>query len=137
MKVDTVVVGAGLSGLVSALRLQRAGVNVVVLEARDRVGGRTLNVPIGPGKVVELGGQWAGPRHREILRVAAEVGVGTFPTYIAGEHLFSRSGKLSRYAGDIPARMPLGLLDFRIAQARLERLARRLDLEDPAGSAWA
>jgi monoamine oxidase len=73
MKVDTVVVGAGLSGLVRAMRLQRAGVNVVVLEARDRVGGRTLNVPIGPGKVVELGGQWAGPRHREILRVAGSM----------------------------------------------------------------
>jgi monoamine oxidase len=137
VRVNTVVVGAGLSGLVCALRLQQAGVDVLVLEARDRVGGRTLNAPIAPGRVVEMGGQWAGPSHHEILRVAEELGVATFPTHITGEHLFSHAGRLSRYAGDIPARMPFGLLDFRIAQARLERLAKRVDLENPANSDWA
>jgi monoamine oxidase len=137
VKMGTVVVGAGLSGLVCALRLQQAGVDVVVLEARDRVGGRTLNVPIAPDRVVEMGGQWAGPRHQEILRVAEEMGVQTFPTHIAGEHLFTHAGRTSQYTGDIPSRMPFGLLDFRIAQARLERLARRIDLENPASSDWA
>ena len=132
---DVVVVGAGLSGLVCARRLREAGVEVVVLEARDRVGGRTVNEPIGAGQVVELGGQWVGPTHTEIRRVAAEVGVTTFPTHIAGEHLFAHAGRTTRYRGDIPARMPLGLVDFRIAQTRLERMARRIDLVDPASTA--
>jgi monoamine oxidase len=134
---DVVVVGAGLSGLVCARRLTEAGAEVVVLEARNRVGGRTLNEPVGPGRVVEMGGQWVGPSHTQILRVAAEVGVDTFPTHIEGEHLFAHRGRTSRYRGDIPARMPIGLIDFRIAQARLERMARRIDLVEPASTARA
>jgi len=131
---DVVVVGAGLSGLVCARRLSEAGLDVLVLEARDRVGGRTVNEPIGFGQVVEMGGQWVGPSHTEILRVAAELGVDTFPTHIAGEHLFAHAGRTNRYRGDIPSRIPLGLLDFRIAQLRLERLARDVDLVNPAGT---
>lgn len=134
---DVVVVGAGLSGLVCARRLGEAGLDVLVLEARDRVGGRTLNEPIGSGRVVEMGGQWVGPSHTEILRVAAEVGVDTFPTHIAGKHLFAHAGRTSRYRGDIPSRIPLGLLDFRIAQARLERMARDIDLINPASTPQA
>ena len=134
---DVIVVGAGLSGLVCARRLGEAGLDVLVLEARDRVGGRTLNEPIGSGQVVEMGGQWVGPSHTEIRRIAAEVGVATFPTHIAGEHLFAHAGRTSRYRGDIPARMPFGILDYRIAQTRLERLARDIDLVNPAGTAMA
>lgn len=134
---DVVVVGAGLSGLVCARRLAAAGTDVVVLEARDRVGGRTLNQAIAPGQVTELGGQWAGPRHTAIRRVAAEVGVETFPTHIAGRHVYHHAGRATAYRGDVPVRMPVGLVDFRLAQARLERLARRIDLDDPAGASWA
>ncbi len=132
--VDVVVVGAGLSGLVCARRLREAGAEIVVLEARDRVGGRVVNEPIAPGQVVEMGGQWVGPSHTEIRRVAAEVGVDTFPTYGEGKHLFAHAGRTTQFGGDIPARMPFGLVDFRIAQARLERLARHIDLGDPAST---
>lgn len=57
--------------------------SVRVLEARDRVGGRTLNKPLGPGDVVEMGGQWIGPGQDHIAGLASELGVETFPTYDA------------------------------------------------------
>ena len=86
-QVDVAIVGAGLSGLACARRLVEAGATTCVLEARDRVGGRTLNAPIGDGKLVEIGGQWVGPNHARIRALAAEVGVETFPTHIACDHL--------------------------------------------------
>jgi len=129
--IDVAVVGAGLSGLAAALQLQDAGVGVTVLEARDRVGGRTLNEPIGDGKVIELGGQWAGPSHTAICGLAADVGVELFPTHITGEHLFSLRGRITRYRGDVPRRPLAGLVDFRVAQMRLERMARTLDPDAP------
>ena len=56
-----VVVGAGLAGLSAARRLVASGVEVEVLEARERVGGRTLNHVFADGTIVEVGGQWVGP----------------------------------------------------------------------------
>ncbi|MDW5598625.1 FAD-dependent oxidoreductase [Conexibacter stalactiti] len=69
---DVAVVGAGLAGLVAARDLVRAGLGVIVLEARDRVGGRTLNEPVGadPEQVVELGGQWFGPTQHRVSALA-------------------------------------------------------------------
>src|SRR5687767_10629624 len=58
MEADVVVVGAGFAGLAAARALVAAGRDVVVVEARDRVGGRVVNAEIGDGKVVEMGGQW-------------------------------------------------------------------------------
>ena len=127
------MIGAGLSGLACARRLAHAGVRVCVLEARDRVGGRTLNAPIGDGKVVEVGGQWVGPRHGAIRTLGAEVGIETFPTQIAGDHLYARRGRVNRYRSDVPHRDLAGLADYRLARARMERTARSVDIEAPAG----
>src|SRR5215208_2448391 len=94
---DVVVVGAGLAGLAAARELRAAGRDVVVLEARDRVGGRTLNEPIGDGKVVEIGAQWVGPTQDRVIALIGELGLETFPTYVAGKNVFERGGNLSRY----------------------------------------
>src|ERR671917_524117 len=94
---DVVVVGAGLAGLSAARDLEARGVSVVVLEARDRVGGRTLNEPIGDGKVVEVGGQWIGPTQDRLAALAGELEIETFPTYTAGRNLFEHRGRLSGY----------------------------------------
>ena len=68
--VDVAVVGAGLAGLVAARDLLAAGLTVVVLEARNRVGGRILNHALDNGAVVEVGGQWVGPTQDRILALA-------------------------------------------------------------------
>ncbi len=85
---DVAVVGAGLAGLTAARRLVAAGHSVVVLEARDRVGGRTLNHAIGGGKVAEAGGEFVGPTQDRIVALAGEVGVGTFDAYDSGNDVY-------------------------------------------------
>jgi monoamine oxidase len=128
---DVAVVGAGLAGLTAARDLLAAGASVVVVEARDRVGGRVLNEDIGGGKVVEVGGQWIGPTQDRLAALARELGVGTFPTYARGHNVVEYGGSLRRYRGTIPRLNPAVLVDFGRAQLRLNRLARRVPLEAP------
>ncbi len=131
---DVAVVGAGLAGLTAARRLVWAGLDVRVLEARDRVGGRLLPHPLGPGAedVVELGGQWVGPTQHRAHALARDLGVATFPTYVTGENLFEDArGRVRRYRGTIPKLNPVVLADYGQAAVRLDRLARRVDPETP------
>ena len=128
---DVAVVGAGFAGIAAARELQKQGLSVVVLEARDRVGGRVLNEPIGDGKVVEVGGQWVGPGQDRLYALAREVGVDTFPTHGAGENLIEFRGELKRYTGTIPRINAAVLADVGQAQKKLDRLARKVDVEAP------
>ena len=72
------IVGAGLAGLAAARAAVAHGTDVVVVEARDNVGGRVLNEDIGDGKVVEVGAQWIGPTQDRLAALAAELGVDPF-----------------------------------------------------------
>ncbi|MGZ4280199.1 MAG: flavin monoamine oxidase family protein, partial [Solirubrobacteraceae bacterium] len=96
-RADVCVVGAGLSGLAAARALVAADRTVVVLEARDRVGGRTLNRSIGGGRISEIGGQFAGPTQDRILALAHAVGVKTFRTYDEGSSVLIEGGVRSLY----------------------------------------
>ena len=128
---DVLVVGAGLAGLVAARDLITAGRSALVLEARDRVGGRIVNESLGDGKLVEMGGQYAGPTQDKILALAAELHVATFPTYDTGNKVLHFNGKRGTYGGTIPRLSPLVLADVGRAQARLEALARKVPTDAP------
>jgi monoamine oxidase len=96
-RADVCVVGAGLSGLAAARALVAADRSVVVLEARNRVGGRTWNASLGNGNITEIGGQFAGPTQDRILALARAVGVKTFPTYNTGSNVLIAGGARSLY----------------------------------------
>src|SRR5262245_45517566 len=129
--VDVAIAGAGFAGLAAARDLDAAGRSVVVLEARDRVGGRTVNADIGDGQVVEAGGQWLGPTQDRAYALADAVGVETFPTHTEGANLLRLDGRLRRYSGTIPRLGPLVLLDIARGLRKLNGLARKVDPEAP------
>ena len=130
-KTDVVVVGAGLAGLTAARDLWRAGHGVVVLEARDRVGGRTLNHVFEDGTVVELGGQWVGPTQDRVLALAEELGIELFPTYEAGDNLLDLGGDLRRWQGEGFGLDEDELTDIAQLQSALEGLAVEVPLAAP------
>ncbi len=101
-RADVVVVGAGLSGLTAARTLVAHGRSVLVLEARDRVGGRTLNHQLSGGKVIEVGGEWVGPTQDHVVALAKELGIGTFKTYNNGNNVYYANGLLTPYSATGP-----------------------------------
>jgi monoamine oxidase len=133
VEVDVVVVGAGLAGIAAARAVERGGGSALLLEARDRVGGRLESVEISDGKWVDVGGQWIGPTQDRIAALARSFGAETFPTYAAGENVVEFGGKLVRYTGTIPRLGPHVLADIGQAMLRLDRMASRVPLEAP----WA
>jgi monoamine oxidase len=111
-RAEVIVVGAGLAGLAAASDLAHAGHSVVVLEARDRVGGRTLNHPVGDGEVVEVGGQWVGPGQDRLQARAKALGIRTFKTYTKGAQIFDYLGRQTHFTGLIPPLPDVDAADF-------------------------
>lgn len=132
-RADVIVVGAGLSGLTAARQIVASGRSVLVLEARDRVGGRTLNHPLGGGKVVEIGGQWIGPTQDHLAKLAKDLGVKTFKTYNSGNYLFYENGTLTPYNGAVNPIPPDASAGIDLAKVIVEMntMAKTVPLEAP------
>jgi monoamine oxidase len=131
---QVLVIGAGLSGLAAARTLHEAGAGVRVLEARDRVGGRTEGGSTADGTPVELGGQWLGPTQTRMYALTEELGLETFPTYNTGRHVIQLGGRTSRMAskrGAVPKLNPFVLADLFQGLARFKRLADKVPLDRP------
>lgn len=131
-KRDVIVVGAGIAGLSAAREIAAAGHSVAVLEARRRVGGRTLNREIGGGEVVEIGGQWVGPTQNKVLALIDELGLETFDTYIEGKNVYYRDGTRQLYEGTIPPANPASLAEVAVTIEKLNSMASTV----PPNAPW-
>jgi putrescine oxidase len=117
---DVVIVGAGATGLTAATRLKAAGRSVIVLEARDRIGGRLWTDHI-EGQLYEIGGQWVSPDQTALIETLAELGLQTYSRYREGESVYvGADGAAHRFTGDI---FPAG----EHTEAEIERLIAVLD----------
>ena len=124
--------GAGLAGLNAATAVRAAGRSVVVLEARQRVGGRNFDHPLGRGKVAELGGEWAGPGQNKVLGLAKELGVAIFDTYSAGKSVYyNAQGQRQTYSGDIPPASPASLVELEATILEFNRMASTVPADKP------
>ena len=139
-RVDAVVVGAGIAGLMAARRIARRGRSVLVVEARGRVGGRVLNHRLHHGGVIEAGGAFVGPTQTHILRLAQELKVPTFKEYAAGKSVYVSStlGRIE-YSGTVPPD-PTILLDAAVLLGKIDDYAAQIDVDapwkHPQAAAW-
>jgi putrescine oxidase len=130
---DVVVVGAGPSGLTAARELKKAGLSVAVLEAHDRVGGRTWTDTID-GAMLEIGGQWVSPDQTVLLDLLQELGLKTYPRYRDGESVYiGADGRPVRYTGDSFPVDPATAVEMDRLIALLDGLAAEIGPTEP----WA
>lgn len=120
---DVIVIGAGLSGLVAARRLQEAGKHVVVLEARDRVGGRLFTTEIGDHRF-DVGGQFFGPSQTAVRALADELGLKFQTTYTQGESVFETSNGVTHTTTQL-------LQEAAATTKKLDALAREVGTDAP------
>jgi len=130
---DCAIIGAGLAGLVAARDLRNRGLGVVVLEARDRVGGRVENGVLADGQYVELGGQWIGAGHDAIFELIERYRLRTIGIPARGNLVVRVHGRLLEVpsAADGAELTPFEVADLSQGLLRLRRLAHRL-ADDPA-----
>lgn len=133
---DVVVVGAGFAGLTAARDLSREGYDVVVLEGRDRVGGRSFTGQVA-GLPVDLGASFVGPTQDAVLALAADLGCETTPTFCDGANVINWRGTIRSYRGTVPAVSLGGLLNVAMVRFRLSRLLRTISLSEPWTSTGA
>jgi monoamine oxidase len=130
--VNFCVVGAGFAGLTAALRLRQAGHSVAVLEARDRVGGRTFTEVRDDGVWIDRGGAWVGPGQDRIYALMTEFGVPSYKQYVDGEAMMLVDGKQHRYKGTVPWSLsPFASVNLGTAFLELGQMCKAIPLEAP------
>ena len=132
MKCDVIVAGAGLAGLSAARDLMNQGTDVIVLEARNRPGGRVEQTTLADGRIVQLGGEVIGPFHRAYVQLAEELGLTIVPSFpqLPGEDTWVLAD--GRYVGDdFPWMSDADRESYAALNGEFGKLAASVDPEDP------
>ncbi|XP_066562927.1 amine oxidase [flavin-containing] [Amia ocellicauda] len=131
-KYDVIVIGGGLSGLTAAKLLVESNLNPLVLEARDRVGGRTFTVQNKHCKYVDLGGAYVGPTQNRIFRIAKEMGVETYKVNEKENLVHYVKGKSHPFKGPFPPMWnPIALMDYNNLWRKMDEMGREIPQEAP------
>uniref|UniRef100_A0A8D0SPU1 Amine oxidase n=1 Tax=Sus scrofa TaxID=9823 RepID=A0A8D0SPU1_PIG len=131
-KCDVVVVGGGISGMAAAKLLHDSGLSVIVLEARDRVGGRTYTVRNQQVKYVDLGGSYVGPTQNRILRLSKELGLETYKVNEVERLIHYVKGKSYPFRGPLPpVRNPITFLDLNNLWRTVDDMGREIPSDAP------
>jgi monoamine oxidase len=128
-KTEVIIVGAGFAGITAALKLAEEGIEVVVLEARDRVGGRVFSIENEQGIQVDLGAQWIGPSMKRMHRLIEQEGLTKVKTNHKGKSNYFLANKIRFGHGDLPPLSPLYVVD---RWQFVNKVTRRFRHIDPA-----
>lgn len=129
-KAEVIVIGAGFAGLKAASDLVASGRSVILLEAKERVGGRTKQGELA-GRVIDPGGQWVGVRHTMLLAEAKRFGIGSYKQYDQGRTVLQLFGKLAQFSGAVPKLPLLSLLELFRLQKRWDRDMKTVPKDAP------
>jgi monoamine oxidase len=133
--VDVAVVGAGFAGLTAARKIHQAGHTVAVVEARNRVGGRAVNLELPGGEVSERGATFVGPTQNRIKNLAKAMNVDTFPTFDTGDNVYLSGGKRLQYSDTGPTGTappdPAILPDLAKTVGRLDTMSTSVPVDAP------
>ncbi|MEV7621169.1 flavin monoamine oxidase family protein [Microbacterium sp. NPDC089321] len=128
---DVIIIGAGFAGLTAATLLAEQGRSVLVLEGRNRVGGRAYSGEVA-GVTVDLGATWVAERHEAVLELARSVDCVTTPQYHSGANLLSMHGERVVWSGAMPLSGPIDAEDAARVLEEFSALVETIDVE----AAW-
>ncbi|XP_053562467.1 amine oxidase [flavin-containing] A-like [Bombina bombina] len=129
---DVIVIGGGISGLSAAKLLVESGLKVMVLEARDRVGGRTHTIRNKEVQYVDVGGAYVGPTQNRILRVAQNLGVKTYKVNVAQHVIYYTKGKTYPFQASFPPTWnPFVILDYNNLWRTIDEWGKEIPMDAP------
>jgi monoamine oxidase len=136
---DVIIIGGGISGLSAAKTLydQNPAIKLLILEGRNRLGGRLKSITTESGKVVDLGGMWVGPKQTFICKLLEDLSVPIYKQYVEGVNIHDDGRSLHQYTGTIPSISLFSLLDTHRLLSRLDALAKSVTPGSPGTATHA